>query len=281
MPSVPKHCQTCQARTGHEFRALHEWLDNDPELKTQRYDLTNVLSLSDEAAERFGPEARQEVLLHLLDDLKAKLLHALPDQSEAITSVLAQLGIKQGSRDMGRRISDQDVALLRNQGMNEEDLDHSIKVAEKAIEIARRTGVELDLDLVARGALFHDLGKILTHDIPHGRLGAELGLKLGLPAEVCAIMEKHIRGGLTAPEAVELRLPVKDYILNRLEERIIIYADRLVDIITDPGEMVSNGMEAEERFEEILRQYPRYGKNQATLERYLKYHNEIKVLMTA
>ncbi len=176
-------------------------------------------------------------------------------------------------------IQDQDVALLREQGMNEEDLAHSIKVAEKAVEIARRTGLDLDLDLVARGALFHDLGKTQTHDIPHGMVGAELGQKLGLPQEVCAVMEKHIRGGLTAEEAVELGLPVKDYTLGRLEERIIIYADRLVDIITDPNGIVASEPEAEERFAEILAAYPRYGKNQITLERYLGYHDEIQGLV--
>jgi uncharacterized protein len=180
---------------------------------------------------------------------------------------------------MDKLIREEDVALLKNQGMNEEDLAHSIKVAEKALEIARRTGKDMDLDLVARGALLHDLGKTQTHDIPHGRLGAELGLRLGLPPEVCLVMEKHIRGGLTAPEAIELGLPVKDYTLRRLEERIIIYADRLVDIITDPKGIVQSEREAETRFEEILRAYPRYGKNQITLERYLGYHAEIQGLV--
>ena len=64
----------------------------------------------------------------------------------------------------------------------------------------------------------------------HGKIGAELGKKIGLPDEITMIMEKHIRGGLTEPEAKELCLPVKDYTLKRLEERIVIYADRLVDI---------------------------------------------------
>jgi len=38
----------------------------------------------------------------------------------------------------------------------------------------------------------------------HGKLGAELGKKIGLPQAVTDIMEKHIRGGLTEPEAREL-----------------------------------------------------------------------------
>ena len=32
-------------------------------------------------------------------------------------------------------------------------------------------------------------------------------------------MEKHIRGGLTDVEAIELNLPVKDYKLHSLEEQ--------------------------------------------------------------
>ncbi len=40
-----------------------------------------------------------------------------------------------------------------------------------------------------------------------------------------------------------------------------------------------NELEAEERFEEILKKYPKYGKNEKTLNRYLGYHQEIQGLM--
>jgi uncharacterized protein len=113
----------------------------------------------------------------------------------------------------------------------------------------------------------------------HGKIGAELGRKIGLPEEITDIMEKHIRGGLTEAEAKELCLPVKDYTLRRLEERIVIYADRLVDIIYDGVVPVKNEAEAEEQFEHILRTYPQYGKNDITLARYLGYHQEIQRLM--
>jgi len=176
-------------------------------------------------------------------------------------------------------IDPKDIALLRDQGMREADVEHCVAVAELALDIARRCGGAMDMDLVARGALFHDLGKIRTHDIEHGRIGAEMGDALGLPPEVCAVMEKHIRGGLSEAEARELGLPVKDYSLSRLEERIIIYADRLTDIITAPDGIVADANEAEARFEEILRAYPKYGKNEVTLARYLGYHREIQGLM--
>jgi uncharacterized protein len=177
-------------------------------------------------------------------------------------------------------INHADIDLLRSAGVSEDDITHSMHVAEKALDIARRIGGNgIDQELVGRGALFHDLGKTKTHEMEHGKIGAELGCKIGLPREICDIMEKHIRGGLTGPEARDLGLPVKDYTLRRIEERIIIYADRLVDIIYDGIVTIRNEAEAEVRFEEILRMYPKYGKNEITLNRYFGYHKEIQSLM--
>ncbi|MBI5050340.1 MAG: HDIG domain-containing protein [Nitrospirae bacterium] len=180
---------------------------------------------------------------------------------------------------MKYKIQDSDIELLRKAGVSEDDIKHCIKVAEKALEIAERTGANLNMELIGRGALFHDLGKGKTHEIEHGRIGAELGKQLGLPEKITDIMEKHIRGGLTEDEAKELGLPVKDYSLKTPEEKIVIYADRLVDIITDGIVPIKSEIEAEERFEEILRSYPKYGKNKKTLNRYLGYHKEIQGLM--
>jgi uncharacterized protein len=181
---------------------------------------------------------------------------------------------------MGYAIKNFDIDVLRTAGVSKGDIDHSVKVAEKALEIARRiNGNGIDQELVGRGALFHDLGKAKTHEMEHGKIGAEMGRSIGLPDAITAIMEKHIRGGLTEPEARELGLPVKDYTLRRLEERIVIYADRLVDIIYDGIVTLKTESESETRFEDILRTYPKYGKNAITLERYLGYHREIQGLM--
>lgn len=180
---------------------------------------------------------------------------------------------------MSYTIQDSDINILRNSGVSEADITHCVKVAEKALEIARRTEADVNLELVGRGALFHDLGKAKTHEIEHGKIGAELGGRLGLPQEITAIMEKHIRGGMTREEAQELHLPLKDYTLNTLEEKIIIYADRLVDIITDGIVHLESEAEAEDLFEEILRSFPKYGKNEITLGRYIGYHREIQGLM--
>ncbi len=172
-----------------------------------------------------------------------------------------------------------DIDLLHNAGVPEDDIAHSVKVAEKALEIAYRTNKDLDFEFIGRGALFHDLGKAKTHAIEHGKIGAEMGKSLGLPDRITDVMEKHIRGGLSSEEAIELNLPVKDYELHSLEERIIIYADRLVDIITEDIVSITEEIEAEQQFEEILRTHQKYGKNDTTLARYLDYHREIQNLM--
>ena len=209
-------------------------------------------------------------------------------RKEGLDAALVEGGLKawidsgqpvQGVLPKPYTIQPDDVDMLRKAGVSEADIDHSVKVAEKALEIAARTHADLDMELVGRGALFHDLGKAKTHAIEHGQLGAQMGASLGLPVAVTAVMEKHIRGGLSAEEAVELGLPVKDYTLGTLEERIIIYADRLVDIITDGIVAIQAEKDAEDRFEEILQSVPKYGKNDRTLARYLGYHREIQGLL--
>ncbi|KJJ83648.1 metal dependent phosphohydrolase [Candidatus Omnitrophus magneticus] len=168
---------------------------------------------------------------------------------------------------------------MKKSGVSDEDLEHCIKVAQKAVEIAKRTTAEVDIELIARGALLHDLGKSKTHGIEHGRIGAELGKELGLPSTITDIMEKHIRGGLTEDEAKELGLPVKDYSLKTIEEKIVIYADRLVDIITEGIIELKDERGSETRFEEIIKQNIKYGKNDITTRRYMEYHKEIQSLM--
>ena len=177
------------------------------------------------------------------------------------------------------QINPKDIELLRSQGMDEEDLDHSINVAKKSLEIGRLVTAEVDLEFICRGALFHDLGKTVTHGIEHGKKGAEKGAELGLSEAINLIMEKHIRGGLTGAEANELGLPVKDYTLHLLEERIIIYADRLVDIIHDGIVELKDEKQAETDFKNILKDNISYGKNEITTARYYEYHDEIQALI--
>ena len=180
---------------------------------------------------------------------------------------------------MDYKIDQADLALLWKAGLSEKDLRHSVLVTEKALDIAKRTGADLDMELVGRGAIFHDLGKALTHSYQHGEVGAELGERLGLPSAIADIARKHFHGGLSPEEAHYFGLPDRDYTPHRIEERIIIYADRLVDIITDGYISLRDDHQAEEDFEHLLVRHPKYGKNDITRERYIGYHREIQGLI--
>jgi uncharacterized protein len=307
MPVLKAHFEASLRRTGAEYRDVHEFVDA-PGKKDERHDIKKIHEFGEMFRKSHGEEALREYILHIHDDVHGKFGHLIEDLDQAVKEImdslpsdsnrdelsrklaglvrntdhavkgiLAYFGVAASTMDPHHTIKDEDVAFLRQAGVSPEDVDHSLRVARKALDVARRTEARVDMEFVGRAALFHDLGKAQTHAIEHGMLGAEAGKKLGLPESITAIMEKHIRGGLTKAEAIELGLPVKDYSLKTLEERIIIYADRLVDIIMDG--VVKTGPEAEERFEEIMSTNTRYGKNEATLQRYLGYHREIQGLI--
>lgn len=282
MPPTPKHLQTSLSRTGKDYATLHAWID-DPVLKAERHDFTRMLDFAPQIREQYGDEGVAEYIEHLREDMDVKLMKIWGKDAATRDEALDYYGIRRKGRDYSLDMAD--IKLLQEAGMCAEDLDHSLKVAGKALEIARRIvaagKASVDMELIGRGALFHDLGKAKTHDIEHGRIGAEMGAALGLPKHITEIMEKHIRGGLSAEEAVELGLPVKDYTLRTLEERIVIYADRIVDIIWDGIVTVASPQDAEDRFMAILEGNIKYGKNAQTLERYRGYHTEIQNLMKA
>lgn len=280
MPPTTKHMQTSLSRTGKDYAALHAWI-NDPDHQLDRHDFTKIIEFAPEIQAKFGAEGLREYIEHLREDLDSKFTKIWGKDAATRDEALDYYGIRRKGRDYTLDMAD--IKLLQDAGMSEEDLDHSLKVAGKALEIARRVSAAgkatVDMELVGRGALFHDLGKAKTHAIEHGKLGAEMGAALGLPVAITDIMQKHIRGGLSTEEAMELGLPIRDYTLRALEERIVIYADRLVDIIWDGIEKVASQQDAEDRFMAILEGNLKYGKNARTLERYRSYHDEIQGLM--
>ena len=55
------------------------------------------------------------------------------------------------------RSSESDIAILKDAGVSDGDLAHCLMVADKAVEIAQRAGVSLELKLVGRGAFLGGL----------------------------------------------------------------------------------------------------------------------------
>jgi uncharacterized protein len=281
MPSIEKHVEVSRGRTGKDYLELHEWIDKDPATKVERHDITKIPEYGKMMEEKYGPEGLQEYLRHIHDDFTARFGHVKEDVEKAIGDTLAYFGVKRDSdvKKKSYRINTADIDLLRRVGLSDKDLGHSIRVALKALDVAGRLTAPVDMELVGRGALLHDLGKAKSKGFDHGIAGAELGRTLGMPEALTTIMEKHVNAGLTEAEAKELNLPEKDYTPTRIEEKIVIYADKLSDIVSHPNGLVSSDAEAEERFAEILKAYPALNKGDKPLGRHLQYHEEIQGLM--
>lgn len=126
----------------------------------------------------------------------------------------------------------QALELLRISGCSERVFKHCLTVADHAKEIAKNiqcNGHQVDVELVFIGALLHDIGRSVTHDINHAVEGARLGMEYGLHPAVIRIIETHVGAGIPETEALMLGLPPGNYMPATLEEKIVAHADNMVD----------------------------------------------------
>ena len=124
------------------------------------------------------------------------------------------------------------LELHRKHGSNERIVRHCQTVAEVSRALAeefRRRGVDVDVKAVVAGALLHDIGRSKTHTVRHGVEGANLVEKEGADRKVVEIIQRHVGAGISPEEAKRLGLPDLDYIPRSLEERIVCFADKMVD----------------------------------------------------
>jgi len=162
------------------------------------------------------------------------------------------------------------IRILRESGCSPNVIRHCMAVAEIAVKIAlkcRERGVPVDLELIRIGALLHDLGRSKTHSVHHPIVGAKIAEELGLPEAIIRIIKRHIGGGLTAEEAAELGWPVENYLPETLEEKIVTYADKLID-----GDKV---VPIEKTIEEFKR---KLGDDHPSIRRIMNLHREIMEL---
>lgn len=118
---------------------------------------------------------------------------------------------------------------LRKAGCPNSVVKHSLLVAEIAKEIASRIDpkVKVDRDLVEVGALLHDIGRSVTHDVKHGLIGAEILEKMRYPERLVRLVRNHVGAGIPREEAIRLGLPPIDHIPSTVEEKVVCYADKL------------------------------------------------------
>jgi uncharacterized protein len=104
---------------------------------------------------------------------------------------------------------------------------HSEKVADKAIEIAKKIKkVKVDMNLIEIGGLLHDIGRTKTHGFKHALIGGKILRQRGFSDKLARICETHILGGLDKEDAKKVGLPERDYVPITLEEKIICLADK-------------------------------------------------------
>ncbi len=128
--------------------------------------------------------------------------------------------------------TDEALEILVKSGCSPRVINHCKAVAAAAKEIAekcKKKGVKVNVQLVEVGALLHDLGRSKTHEVNHSVVGADVARRLNLSENVVNIIERHVGGGITIDEAEQLGWPIKSYVPQTLEEKIVTYADKLIE----------------------------------------------------
>jgi len=156
------------------------------------------------------------------------------------------------------------IHLLKEVGCPQWVINHSKKVAEKALEMSKN--FKVDKELIKEAALLHDIGRCKTNSIQHGIIGARILKEKGYPKQIIKIVERHVGAGIPKEEAILLGLPPKDYIPVTLEEKIVAHADNLI-----------NG-EKEVDISFVLKKWKkRLGEDHPAIERLKKLHRELKL----
>ncbi len=154
------------------------------------------------------------------------------------------------------------IKILKDVGCDDGVIKHSIMVKNIAVEIAKKCKKEIDMPILIAGALLHDVGRAVTHDIMHVVEGVKIAKRLGMPEEIVRIIERHIGAGVPKDEAIKLGLENKDYVPESLEEMIVCYADNLASA---KGKM---------SVEEVVEEYRRKGLPHVA-ERFLELRRKI------
>jgi uncharacterized protein len=124
------------------------------------------------------------------------------------------------------------LIFLKQVGCSKEVINHCMAVTSLAIETAKiiqDKAIQVDIALVEIGAILHDLGRSKTHTVDHAVVGANIAKQAGLPKSVISIIKRHVGGGITQNEAQKLGWKADIYMPLTLEEKIVSYADKLIE----------------------------------------------------
>lgn len=163
--------------------------------------------------------------------------------------------------------SEEAIEILSKAGCSLQIIQHCKAVSNLAVRYAhelKRRGAKIDIGLVRIGGLLHDIGRSRTHGIAHAVVGADIARAFDLPDSVVHIVERHIGSGIPAEEAAKLGLPNRDFLPETLEEKIVSYADKLIEGNHEIG------------FDEALERFSReFGESNAIVKRFKRMHAEL------
>lgn len=156
-------------------------------------------------------------------------------------------------------------------------ITHSSCVARKALDVADRCGLveNVDRQFLWDASMLHDIG-VVECDAPgihcfgrkpyicHGIAGAEILKKEGLSERFSHVCERHTGAGITSEEVINnsLPLPIKDYLPETIEEKLICYADKFFSKSATP--------DVEKDLEKVMRSMARHG--EGVLKRFMELH---------
>ena len=157
----------------------------------------------------------------------------------------------------------EEIKLLKELDCPEWVIEHSKGVSRKACEIASNFE-DANMELVRVGGLLHDVGRSQTNSIEHAIIGAQILRERGYSEDLANFVERHIGTGLSEEDAKELGLPVKSYVPQTLEEKIVSHADNLF-----------NGADEVDVDFTINKWKRKLGENHPSIERIKEIHEEL------
>ncbi len=209
-----------------------------------------------------GKPLRQVDVSELIARYEKRLALLEGDMKERLEPAKAQLypNLEEGEK------------LLMELGASEELIRHSEKVVEvtkSLIERLKEKRIHVNEELLLSGAMLHDIGRTKTHGVEHGFMGANILRERGYPEELALIAERHVGGGLGKSEAKKIMGVERDLSPRSIEEKIVSYADKLVDV----SQQIP--------FSRVLKYYRRkFGPNHLSVKRLLRLEKEVQTLLS-
>jgi uncharacterized protein len=140
------------------------------------------------------------------------------------------------------------IQIMKKLGLATNIINHELAVMRRARDISHNiTKLDVNIELVKIGAIFHDIGRIKSHGMDHGPIGGKMLRILGISENIALITERHTMAGITVEEAKQFDLPLQSYLPESIEEKIVCLADKYF--------MGTKNVSIEQRFQRWIDKY--------------------------